>query len=47
MGPVHQRMGEAAAAVPADSREAVIEFLTSMALAMEAAAAPTPRTSRR
>ena len=35
MGAVHQRMGEAARAVPAESREAVIEFLTSMALAME------------
>jgi DNA-binding MarR family transcriptional regulator len=35
MGAVHQRMGEAAGAVPAESREAVIDFLTSMALAME------------
>jgi DNA-binding MarR family transcriptional regulator len=47
MGAVHQRMGEVAATVPPESREAVAEFLTSMALAMEAAAAPTPRTSRR
>jgi DNA-binding MarR family transcriptional regulator len=35
MGAVHQRMGEAARAVPAGTREAVIEFLTSMTLAME------------
>jgi DNA-binding MarR family transcriptional regulator len=35
MGAVHQRMGEVAATVPPESREAVAEFLTSMALAME------------
>jgi DNA-binding MarR family transcriptional regulator len=35
MGAVHQRMGDVAGAVPAESREAVIKFLTSMALAME------------
>jgi DNA-binding MarR family transcriptional regulator len=43
MSAVHQRMGEAALAVPAESREAVIEFLTSMALAMEDEPATLPR----
>jgi DNA-binding MarR family transcriptional regulator len=35
MGAIHQRMGDAARAVPPESRAAVIGFLTSMALAME------------
>jgi DNA-binding MarR family transcriptional regulator len=43
MGAVHRRMGDAARAVPAQSRPAVIEFLTSMAAAMEDA----PPTSSR
>jgi DNA-binding MarR family transcriptional regulator len=47
MRTVHRRMGEAARAVPAESRDDVIEFLTSMAVAMEAAAAPRSGTKRR
>lgn len=48
MGAVHERMGEAAAAVPPECRAAVAEFLTSMALLMEEQpAAPTSGTSRR
>jgi DNA-binding MarR family transcriptional regulator len=48
MGAVHDRMGEAAAAVPPECRTAVVEFLTSMARALEEGpASPTSGASPR
>jgi DNA-binding MarR family transcriptional regulator len=46
MATVHERMGEVAAAVPAEHRTAVAEFLAAMSQVMEEAGAPTSARPR-